>query len=118
MCTTPSRSVRWSISPRSPTPERAVRWTCLTSREGSGAPIPSSTSSTPDAVGDEVVAVVLARGLGRRMQETPGSDEAALTPEQKAAASAGLKSMMPVAEPGRPARPFLDYVLSELADAG
>lgn len=67
---------------------------------------------------DDVVALVLARGLGRRMQEAPGPDDGALTPEQRAAASAGLKSMMPVAESGRPARPFLDYVLSELADAG
>ena len=32
--------------------------------------------------------------------------------------AAGLKGMIPMAQPGRPARPFLDYVLSELADAG
>ncbi len=51
------------------------------------------------------------------MREAVGLNEEALTPEQKAAASAGLKSMMPVAQSGRPARPFLDYVLSELADA-
>jgi glucose-1-phosphate thymidylyltransferase len=52
------------------------------------------------------------------MREAPAGEAGALTPEQAIAASAGLKSMMPVAEPGRPARPFLDYVLSELADAG
>ena len=63
-------------------------------------------------------ALVLARGLGRRMREAPAGDTSGLTPEQAAAASAGLKSMMPVVAPGRPARPFLDYVLSELADAG
>jgi glucose-1-phosphate thymidylyltransferase len=56
-------------------------------------------------------AVVLARGLGRRMQEADRS--AALTPEQRRAADAGLKAMMPVR-----GRPFLDYVLSSLADAG
>jgi glucose-1-phosphate thymidylyltransferase len=75
---------------------------------------------------NDVVALVLARGLGSRMRQAAGGasgvslgDSAvALTPEQEAAASAGLKGMMPMAGPGRPARPFLDYVLSELADAG
>ena len=69
-------------------------------------------------VHDDVVALVLARGLGRRMRDTPAAGETTLTAEQAAAASAGLKSMMPIAAAGRPARPFLDYVLSELADAG
>lgn len=56
-------------------------------------------------------AVVLARGLGSRMHASdPGAD---LTPEQARAADAGLKAMMPVN-----GRPFLDYVLSGLADAG
>jgi glucose-1-phosphate thymidylyltransferase len=56
-------------------------------------------------------AVVLARGLGTRMREAdPG---AALTAEQARAADAGLKPMIPVN-----GRPFLDYVLSSLADAG
>lgn len=56
-------------------------------------------------------AVVLARGLGRRMQaEDPA---AALTPEQARAARAGAKGMMPIN-----GRPFLDYVLSAIADAG
>lgn len=55
-------------------------------------------------------AVVLARGLGTRMRsETPGT---ALDPEQAAAADAGLKAFMPIG------RPFVDYVLSALADAG
>jgi glucose-1-phosphate thymidylyltransferase len=40
-------------------------------------------------------------------------DSAVLTPEQQRAADAGLKAMMPVA-----GRPFMDYVLSSLADAG
>lgn len=56
-------------------------------------------------------AVVLARGLGSRMR---AADPAAtLTDSQRRAADAGLKGMMPIA-----GRPFLDYVLSALADAG
>lgn len=56
-------------------------------------------------------AVVLARGLGTRMREAdPG---VALTPDQQRAADAGLKAMIPVN-----GRPFLDYLLSALADAG
>jgi glucose-1-phosphate thymidylyltransferase len=48
--------------------------------------------------------------MGSRMRAA--DDAAALTPEQAAAADAGLKSMIPID------RPFLDYVLSALADAG
>jgi glucose-1-phosphate thymidylyltransferase len=56
-------------------------------------------------------AVVLARGLGSRMRAPdPG---AALSEPQQRAADAGLKAMMPIA-----GRPFLDYLLSALADAG
>ena len=56
-------------------------------------------------------ALVLARGLGSRMRaEDPGVQ---LTPEQEKAASAGLKALIPIA-----GRPFLDYVLASLADAG
>lgn len=56
-------------------------------------------------------AVVLARGLGSRMRAAdPGAE---MTAEQAAAADAGAKAMMPVH-----GRPFLDYVLSALADAG
>jgi dTDP-glucose pyrophosphorylase len=58
-------------------------------------------------------AVLLARGLGSRMKQ---DGEAALTPDQAAAAAAGAKGMMPIGA-GR-SRPFLDYVLSALADAG
>lgn len=55
-------------------------------------------------------AVVLARGLGTRMRR---ADPAArLDAEQEAAAASGLKAMIPVG------RPFLDFVLSGLADAG
>lgn len=55
-------------------------------------------------------ALVLARGLGSRMRA--GSADGTLDPAQAAAADAGLKAMMPFG------RPFLDYVLHSLADAG
>jgi dTDP-glucose pyrophosphorylase len=57
-------------------------------------------------------AVLLARGLGSRMK---AEGDATLTAAQAAAAAAGAKGMMPV---GGQARPFLDFVLSALADAG
>jgi glucose-1-phosphate thymidylyltransferase len=57
-----------------------------------------------------VKAVVLARGKGTRMQRTGGSAEVGAA--QARAADAGLKAMIPFR------RPFLDYVLSVLADAG
>lgn len=62
-------------------------------------------------------AAVMARGLGRRMRAT-GGDAAALTTEQEEAAAAGLKAMMPVGRGPDGGRPFLDYVLHELAEAG
>jgi glucose-1-phosphate thymidylyltransferase len=67
-------------------------------------------------------AVLLARGLGSRMKEP--AEATGLTPVQAAAAAAGAKGMMPIGSPptalgaGGHARPFLDYVLSALADAG
>ena len=68
-------------------------------------PLSSSARLTTDR------AVVLARGLGSRMRAAdPG---AVLSDPQRRAADAGLKAMMPIA-----GRPFLDYVLSALADAG
>lgn len=55
-------------------------------------------------------AVILAAGLGKRMREAvPGVE---LTPEQAAAADRGAKALLPTG------RPFLDYVLHELAEAG
>ncbi|MEO7271778.1 MAG: sugar phosphate nucleotidyltransferase [Vicinamibacterales bacterium] len=56
-------------------------------------------------------ALVLARGLGSRMRADDASVH--LTPEQDQAADAGLKALMPIG-----GRPFLDYVLASLADAG
>lgn len=55
-------------------------------------------------------AVILARGLGTRMRRADAA--AALDPEQAAVAETGLKAMIPVG------RPFIDFVLSGLADAG
>lgn len=57
-------------------------------------------------------AVILARGLGTRMQRADGA--AMLTAAQSAAADEGLKAMMPMHK----GRPFLHYVLSALADGG
>jgi glucose-1-phosphate thymidylyltransferase len=56
-------------------------------------------------------ALVLARGLGTRMRRDEG--DAVLTPEQRRVADTGMKALMPMA-----GRPFLDYVLGALADAG
>lgn len=56
-------------------------------------------------------AVVLARGLGSRMRAA--SSGVTLDAAQAAAAASGAKAMMPLG-----GRPFLDYVLSALADAG
>ena len=55
-------------------------------------------------------AVILARGLGTRMRRA--DDGVALEAGQAEAAAAGVKALIPVG------RPFLDYVLSSLADAG
>jgi glucose-1-phosphate thymidylyltransferase len=54
-------------------------------------------------------AVILARGLGKRMRQA--DDHASLDAKQAAVADQGIKAMIPIG------RPFLDYVLSALADA-
>jgi dTDP-glucose pyrophosphorylase len=56
-------------------------------------------------------AIVLARGLGSRMRA--GDDLVPLTQGQASAADAGRKALIPVN-----GRPFLDYALSAMADAG
>jgi glucose-1-phosphate thymidylyltransferase len=54
-------------------------------------------------------AVILARGLGTRMRQADTG--ASVDPQQAAVADRGIKAMIPIG------RPFLDYVLSALADA-
>ena len=55
-------------------------------------------------------AVILARGLGKRMRRA--EEGVALAAGQEAVAATGMKAMLSFG------RPFLDYVLSALADAG
>ena len=55
-------------------------------------------------------AVILARGLGKRMREDQGG--ASLSDGQREVAATGVKALVPID------RPFLDYVLTALADAG
>lgn len=55
-------------------------------------------------------AVIMARGLGKRMRQQ--DPDAGLSPEQAEMAATGVKALIPID------RPFLDYVLSALADAG
>ena len=54
--------------------------------------------------------VILARGLGTRMRKA--QEGALLDDRQAAIADTGVKALIPIK------RPFLDYVLSALADAG
>ena len=54
--------------------------------------------------------VILARGLGKRMRRADAA--ATLDRAQAESADAGVKALIPVG------RPFIDYVLSGLADAG
>lgn len=60
--------------------------------------------------GDVRKVVILAAGLGKRMRQAAG--DARLDAVQAAAADTGVKALIPFA------RPFLDYSLSTLADAG
>jgi glucose-1-phosphate thymidylyltransferase len=55
-------------------------------------------------------AVIMARGLGTRMRRADA--DATLSATQSAAAESGVKGMIPIK------RPFLEYVISALADAG
>jgi len=55
-------------------------------------------------------AAILARGLGSRMKRE--DTDASVDPAQSAAADSGVKGMIPIR------RPFLEYVISALADAG
>jgi len=55
-------------------------------------------------------AVIMARGLGTRMRK--GDQSAQMSNEQEAIADTGVKAMIPID------RPFLDYVLHNLSEAG
>lgn len=66
--------------------------------------------SAVSAAGGTRKAVILARGLGTRMRAD--SPEAPLSADQANVADTGVKAMIPIG------RPFIDYVLSSLADAG
>src|ERR1700688_4936706 len=79
-------------SPKAPTPANAPA-----PREESG---PGATDK----------AVILAAGLGTRMRKA--DDAASLDARQAAIADTGVKALIPIK------RPFLDYVLHALADAG
>src|SRR4029453_2602431 len=77
------------------------------------SPTASSQSRPGNSSGSHFItrAIILARGLGTRMRgqaQSGGQVDAA----QADAADPGLKAMIPIG------RPFLDYVLSALADAG
>jgi dTDP-glucose pyrophosphorylase len=62
-----------------------------------------------DRVTATMQAVILARGQGTRMRRSDGTP---LDEVQRGAADAGVKGMIAVG------RPFLEYVISALADAG
>jgi len=64
------------------------------------------------SMGEIDKAVVLAAGLGTRMRRAGAETD--LSPQQREAADRGHKALMPVAAD----RPFLDYALTALADAG
>jgi len=62
-------------------------------------------------------AVILAAGLGTRMRRADA--DAGLTDAEAAVADRGVKAMLPIGQAAvERDRPFLDYVLSALADAG
>src|SRR5512144_2670173 len=56
-------------------------------------------------------AVIMARGLGTRMRHEDGQTN--LSREQQSIAELGIKALIPIGS-----RPFLDFVISGLADAG
>ncbi|HKW09487.1 MAG TPA: sugar phosphate nucleotidyltransferase, partial [Gemmatimonadaceae bacterium] len=91
--------------------EQGTLWLVLFVASGVGLArlLPRLWSHAPIA-SPPTKAVILARGLGTRMRAA--DERAELSREQAAMADAGVKAMI------RIDRPFLDYVLSALADAG
>jgi len=98
----------------------AVVWTVFFVLSGGGLmwllPKLWSGAGQTDTISENVIAapptkaVILAAGSGKRMRAADAG--VALAPEQAAAADRGVKAMIPID------RPFLDYVISALADAG
>ena len=72
---------------------------------------PDTTGETRDGGERHTKAVILARGLGTRMKKDDTTAE--LDAEQAKAAGTGVKAMIPTL-----GRPFLDFVLASLAEAG
>ena len=99
---------------------QGIVWTVLFVGSGVGLarllPRLWSGSAREESLSENVVAspptkaVILARGLGTRMRAADHGTT--LSTEQAAMADAGMKAMISID------RPFLDYVLSALADAG
>ena len=115
----PPSSAGWPVACSSTA--RSSAWACCSWAARRRRPSPRCCSCSGVVMWRSVsrmwspmMAVVLARGRGRRMQLPDAG--AALTAAQQAAADAGAKVLMPVGEGA--ARPFLDYALSALADAG
>ena len=70
----------------------------------------SSMQSQPERPQTMDKAVILAGGMGTRMRKQ--DESAGLTEDQAKVAGTGVKALIPID------RPFLDYVLTTLADAG
>lgn len=72
----------------------------------------SSTSGVTSIGPAPHKAVIMARGLGTRLRKQASAE---LSEEQQKIAALGLKAMMPLGQQGRP---FVEHVISALADAG
>lgn len=73
-------------------------------------PLPTTDDYRLPTTDSPMKVVILARGLGKRMRKA--DDDAPIDARQAAVADQGMKAMIPIG------RPFLDFVLSALADAG
>ncbi|MGP5363879.1 UTP--glucose-1-phosphate uridylyltransferase [Corynebacterium xerosis] len=84
----------------------------MTDLSSSNPADPSAANNATDSAANSAVtrAVILARGLGTRMRKA--DDAAQLDEKQAAVAASGVKALIDVG------RPFLDYVISVLADVG
>lgn len=85
---------------------KSAAWLMNSANQHRKTRLSANNSSSPEIR----KAVILARGLGKRMRSPDAT--AQIAKDQMQAADAGMKAMIPIG------RPFLDYVLSALADAG